>query len=196
MLVVRGSPDTWFRRLPGRVSTCPGSRSRIVRVADVHLGRGGHRQCDPLLLTAVQVLVDRLADSRRRGRSGVRSMDRPLVDSEVSRCSSGRSSGSVREACLPRPITQRRIKRDGKHVARVDFLYADERVIVEVTGRLGHSMPTDRGRTQVRSGVRAANLEHCCHARPGPWLQSARILCVSARRVPPDHDPREREKVK
>ena len=215
MLVVRGSPDTWFRRLQvGLLALGPGacvsheaaaqllgldgpaedvaefmvlrtSHNRSLRRATVHTTRSIGRldvirvhgfRCTSatrtildlaasgasperveaaidnairLRHTAVQVLVDRLADSRRRGRSGVRLMDRLLVDSGGESVLERSFLRLVREACLPRPITQHRIKGDGKHVARVDFLYADERVVVEVTGRLGHSTPTDRGRRRT-----------------------------------------------
>jgi very-short-patch-repair endonuclease len=51
---------------------------------------------------------------------------------------------------VPRPRTQRRIRSDGRHVARVDFIYDDLRMVIEVTGRLGHSSPADRGRDAQR----------------------------------------------
>ena len=56
----------------------------------------------------------------------------------------------VRGAGLPRPVTQRRIKRDGKHVARVDFLYAAKRMVIEVSGRLGHTTPAERDKDAQR----------------------------------------------
>ena len=103
-----------------------------------------------LRLSAVQVLVDRLAGIRGRGRSGVRVMDRVLIDSGGESVLERAFLRLVREAGLPRPITQRRIKREGKHVARVDFLYSGERMVIEVTGRLGHSTPTNRGHDAQR----------------------------------------------
>ena len=66
------------------------------------------------------------------------------------RCSNGDSYALVRGAGLPRPETQRRICSNGRHVARVDFLYADLAMVVEVSGRLGHSNPIDRGRDAQR----------------------------------------------
>jgi very-short-patch-repair endonuclease len=56
----------------------------------------------------------------------------------------------VRRAGLPRPVTQRVIRADGRHVARVDFLFEAPRVVVEVTGRVGHSSPADRARDAQR----------------------------------------------
>ena len=216
MLVVRGSPDTWFRRLQvGLLALGPtacvsheaaaqllgldgphedaveflmprSGRSRSLTRAVVHTSRdigtrdvimvygfrctsatrtildlaeGGARServeqaIDGAIrarLSAVQVLVDRLAGIRGRGRGGVRLMDRVLIDSGGESVLERAFLRVVREAGLPRPITQRRIKRDDVHVARVDFLYADERIVIEVTGRLGHSTPTDRGRDAQR----------------------------------------------
>jgi very-short-patch-repair endonuclease len=216
VLVVRGSPDTWFRRLQVGLlalgpqacvsheaaaqllgleganedavefTTLRSGRSRSLRRAVVHTTRVIGRldvikvhgfRCTSatrtildlagagarperveaaidsairLRHTAVQVLVDRLAETRGRGRSGVRLMDRVLVDSGGESVLERAFLRLVRNAGLPRPITQRRIKRDGQHVARVDFLYADERMVIEVTGRLGHSTPADRGRDAQR----------------------------------------------
>ena len=56
----------------------------------------------------------------------------------------------VRAAGLPRPVTQHRVRSDGRHVARVDFLYPEARVVIEVSGRLGHSNPADRSRDAQR----------------------------------------------
>jgi very-short-patch-repair endonuclease len=216
VLVVRGSPDTWFRRLQvGLLALGPAAcvsheaaaqlhgmdgpnedavefttprsgRSKRLRRAVVHTTRVFGRtdvirvhgfRCTSasrtildlaaagarpkrveaaidsairLRLSAVQVLVDRIAESRCRGRSGVRLLDRLLVDSGGESVLERAFLRLVREEGLPRPITQRRIKRDAKHVARVDFLYADERMVIEVTGRLGHSTPTDRERDAQR----------------------------------------------
>lgn len=103
-----------------------------------------------LRLSAVQVLIDRLAAIRGRGRGGVRLMDRVLIDSGGESVLERAFLRLIRENGVPRPITQRRIKRDGQHVARVDFLYADERMVIEVTGRLGHSTTANRGRDAQR----------------------------------------------
>lgn len=41
-------------------------------------------------------------------------------------------------------------RRDGKHVARVDFLFEDQSVVIEVTGRRGRSSPAERARDAQR----------------------------------------------
>ena len=45
---------------------------------------------------------------------------------------------------LPRPRTQVIHRRDGTTYARVDFLFELYGVVVEVSGRKGHSSPTER----------------------------------------------------
>jgi very-short-patch-repair endonuclease len=52
---------------------------------------------------------------------------------------------------MPQPTTQHVVRTGaGRHVARVDFVYVDRRIVVEVSGRLGHSSPTDRQRDAQR----------------------------------------------
>jgi hypothetical protein len=101
-------------------------------------------------LSAPLVLERRLAELRGRGRRGARSLDRLLIESGGESVLERRFLALVREAGLPRPRTQVRYRRDGRHVARVDFLFEPYQVVVEVTGRLGHSTPTERGRNAQR----------------------------------------------
>jgi very-short-patch-repair endonuclease len=103
-----------------------------------------------LRLSASLVLAERLSALRGPGRYGVRLVDALLLDSGGETMLERRFLSLVRRAGLPRPQTQRRIRSDGRHVARVDFLYADQRLVVEVSGRLGHSNPADRGRDAQR----------------------------------------------
>jgi very-short-patch-repair endonuclease len=103
-----------------------------------------------LRLSAPQVLCDRLAALRGPGRHGVRLLDSLLLDTGGETILERRFLALVRRAGLRRPETQRRIRSDGLHVARVDFLFAAERVVVEVSGRLGHSNPADRDRDAQR----------------------------------------------
>ena len=56
----------------------------------------------------------------------------------------------IREAQLPRPKTQAVQRRDARHVARVDFLFEPYALVVEVTGRLGHSTPSERDKDAQR----------------------------------------------
>jgi len=100
-------------------------------------------------LASPAVIAARLAELRGPGRRGARSLDRLLVDSGGESRLERLFLQLVRRAGLPRPSTQRVVRADGRHVARVDFLF-EPRVVVEVTGRVGHSSPADRARDAQR----------------------------------------------
>jgi very-short-patch-repair endonuclease len=101
-----------------------------------------------LRLSAVPVLTERLAHVR--GRRGVRTLDRLLLDSGGESVLERTFLALVRQAGMPRPQTQHRVRADARHVARVDFVYTEHRVVIEVSGRLGHSNPADRDRDAQR----------------------------------------------
>lgn len=101
-------------------------------------------------LSSPETLARRLADVRGSGRWGCRLIDRLLVDSGGHTMLERRFLELVREAGLPRPRTQVVHRKDGRHVARVDFLFDHADVVVEVSGRLGHSSPSDRARDAQR----------------------------------------------
>ena len=100
--------------------------------------------------TAPIVLERRLTELRGSGRAGVRRLDRLLIDSGGESMLERRFLALVRRAGLARPETQVVQRRCGHHVARVDFLFRQQGVVVEVTGRLGHSTPAERGRDAQR----------------------------------------------
>ncbi len=56
----------------------------------------------------------------------------------------------VRLAGLPRPTPQVIHRRDGRAIARVDFYFEPYAVVVEVSGRKGHSSPAERARDAQR----------------------------------------------
>jgi very-short-patch-repair endonuclease len=95
-------------------------------------------------LSAPLVLERRLGELRGPGRWGVRTLDRLLIDSGGESLLERRFLALMRQGGLPRPMTQARQRGDRRHVARVDFLFAPYAVVVEVTGRLGHSTPRER----------------------------------------------------
>jgi hypothetical protein len=101
-------------------------------------------------LSAPIVLERRLAELRGSGRWGARRLDQLLVDSGGESMLERRFLGLMREAGLPRPTTQAVQRSDGRHVARVDFLFEPFPVVVEVTGRRGHSLPAERDRDAQR----------------------------------------------
>ena len=103
-----------------------------------------------LRVSSPVVLLRRLTALRRRGRAGVRQVERLLVDAGGESLLERQFLKLVRAAGLPRPITQARIAAHGQQVARVDFLYAEHALVVEVSGRVGHSSPADRARDAQR----------------------------------------------
>jgi hypothetical protein len=96
------------------------------------------------------VLAERLTELRSSGRWGVRLLDQLLLDSGGHTMLERRFLELTREAGLPRPTPQVVFRRDGRAFARVDFLFEAYRVVVEVSGRRGHSSPAERARDAQR----------------------------------------------
>lgn len=90
------------------------------------------------------VLERRLQQLRGRGRWGCRLLDGLLVDSGGHTMLERRFLAVVRRAKLPRPRPQVVHRRGERTVARVDFCYDEFDLVVEVTGRHGHSSPAER----------------------------------------------------
>ena len=100
--------------------------------------------------SAPLVLERRLTELRSQGRWGVRLLDRLLVDTGGHTMLERRFLEVAREAGLPRPTPQVIFQRDGHAYARVDFHFAPYDVVVEVSGRKGHSSPAERARDAQR----------------------------------------------
>jgi predicted transcriptional regulator of viral defense system len=101
-------------------------------------------------LTSPAFLARRLRDLRTKGRRGVVLVDELLVDSGGHSDLERRFLALVRSAGLPRPTCQRVVARDGTTLARVDFSFEPRPVIVEVSGRRGHSSDAERARDAQR----------------------------------------------
>ena len=101
-------------------------------------------------LSATTALSLRLSQLRGRGRWGAPALDRLLVDSGGHSKLERLFLTLVREAGLPRPMTQVIHRVDGRTVARVDFLFDAYGVVIEVSGRRGHSSPGERARDAQR----------------------------------------------
>lgn len=101
-------------------------------------------------LTTPEIVATRLENLRGSGRWGCRLIDRLLVDSGGHSPLERDFLRLVREAALPRPRAQVVHRKNGRHVARVDFLFDEVGVVVEVTGGRGHSTPLDRTRDAQR----------------------------------------------
>ena len=95
-------------------------------------------------LTSPVVLHTELHFLRGPGRWGCRLLDELLVDAGGHTMLERGFLGLMRIGGLPRPRTQVIHRRDGVTYARVDFLFDPYGVVVEVSGRKGHSSPTER----------------------------------------------------
>ena len=142
-------------------------------------------------LSAPIVIARRLAELRGTGRRGARLLDSLLVDaggeSELER----RFLHVLRHAGQPRPRTQVVCRANGRQVARVDFMFADLGIVVEVSGQLGHTAPPDR----VRDAQRRNELQDIGHlvyeytwgdvtARPAFVAETMRDRLIRAGWVP------------
>ena len=101
-------------------------------------------------LSAPEAIARRVSDIRRRGRTGVRLLDRLLLDAGGHTMLEREFLRLMREAGLPRPTPQVVFRDGARTIARVDFLYEPWGIVVEVSGRLGHSSPTERARDAHR----------------------------------------------
>jgi very-short-patch-repair endonuclease len=101
-------------------------------------------------LSSPEVIRSRLYDIRRRGRGGVRLIDSLLDDAGGHTMLERAFLRAMRDAGLPRPETQVVFRDGNRTVARVDFLYRSWGIVVEVSGQLGHTTPTERARDAQR----------------------------------------------
>jgi very-short-patch-repair endonuclease len=103
-----------------------------------------------LQLSSPEVLARRLASLRGSGRWGCRLVEDMITDSGGHTHLERRFLELVREAGLPTPRMQVVFRLDGRHVARVDFLFDEYAVVVEVSGQKGHASPSERARDAQR----------------------------------------------
>jgi very-short-patch-repair endonuclease len=103
-----------------------------------------------LQLSSPEVLARRLASLRGSGRWGCRLVENMITDSGGHTHLERRFLELVREAGLPTPRMQVVFRVDGRHVARVDFLFDEFGVVVEVSGQKGHASPAERARDAQR----------------------------------------------
>ena len=99
----------------------------------------------------------RLSDRRGPGHWGVPLIDELLVDSGGHSVLERAFLTLVRHAGLPRPTCQPIPYLDGRRVGRVDFCFEALLLIVEVSGRRGHSTDAERAKdAQRRNELQAA----------------------------------------
>ena len=116
-------------------------------------------------------------------RRGVVLLDELLVDSGGHSDLERRFLALVRRAGLPRPTCQRVFRRDGTTLARVDFSFEPRPVIVEVSGRRGHSSDAER----ARDAQRRNELQHLGRSwsSSSPNPDHATSACRSGRAIAP-----------
>jgi len=109
----------------------------------------------------------RFAQPLRSGRPWIAILDAVLLDAGVHSWLEREFSKLVRRHGLPKPRTQV-VHRTADIHARVDFEFTEQRVIVEVSGRRGHSSDADRERdAQRRNQLQSegfAVVEYSTHA--------------------------------
>lgn len=117
------------------------SRTRLQEAMDSAVRSGA---------SSPSVLAARLATLRGPGRRGVRAVTSLLPDTGGHSWLERRFLALVRAARLPRPAMQVIHRRDGRTVARVDFLWEEAGVVVEVSGRRGHASDAERAKDAQR----------------------------------------------
>lgn len=152
--VVTSSPDiSRLDRTKVDGLACTSATRSIVEL----LGRASEREIGNALdsatrlhLTAPSVVRRRLVDLGRKGRAGVTDFDRVMESAGVQSWLERRFLELVRSAGLPAVAIQRTYRRNGTHVARVDFDFEPAPVIVEVGGRRGYLSLDERRRQERR----------------------------------------------
>lgn len=102
-----------------------------------------------LRLTSVPTLHRRLTESGGPGRRGISLLRELMLDSGGESALERRFLRLMRDAGLPRPLTQVAYRRESSRAMRVDFEFRNG-LVVEVSGRLGHASDRDRQRDTRR----------------------------------------------
>ena len=97
-----------------------------------------------LRLSSVPTLTKRMRELAKPGRRGLPMLRALLLDSGGESVLERRFLRVIRESGLPRPLTQVTFKARSARAIRVDFLYPDHRLVVEVSGKIGHASDADR----------------------------------------------------
>lgn len=92
--------------------------------------------------TSVSNLRREFEQVERQGRRGVALLKEVMLDAGGESFLERRFLTLLRNAGYPRPECQVNYRADGRHIARVDFRMGN--VVIEVTGRLGHSSDRER----------------------------------------------------
>jgi hypothetical protein len=126
-------------------------------VLDLAMQRPGRARLEAAIDSAVrtrasapEVLQRRLAQLRGSGRWGCRLVDELTLDSGGESMLERRFLELMRTSGLPRPTTQRWFRVEGRPIGRADFVYEAHRMVVEVSGRIGHAADGERAKDAQR----------------------------------------------
>ena len=100
--------------------------------------------CIRMRLTSVATLTTRIGELGGSGRPGTRLLRTLLLDSGGESFLEREFLRLLRRRGLPRPASQITYRRDGVRAIRVDFEYVDHGLVIEVSGKRGHSSDSDR----------------------------------------------------
>ena len=134
------------------VRTCNATRA-IIDLASTASPRSVESAIDHSIrrrLTSVPTLTARLAELSGSGRAGTRLMQTLLLDSGGESFLEREFLRLLRRNGLPRPAAQVTYRRDGVRAIRVDFEYVDLGLVIEVSGKRGHSSDRDRAKDNRR----------------------------------------------
>ena len=119
------------------------------RVSERELGNAIDSACR-LGLTAPGHLSRCLEQLGRRGRPGVAALHRVMESAGVQSWLEREFLGLVGRSGLPKPLVQRTYRKDGQHIARVDFEIEPWGIVAEVGGRRGYMSADERRRQEHR----------------------------------------------
>lgn len=139
-------------------------------------------------LTSVPTLTKRMQQMQGRGRNGIRVLRILLLDSGAESTLERAFLRLVRTAGLPRPLTQVVHHRTDNRVMRVDFQFSPAPVVVEVSGRRGHTSDRDRQRDARRRNSLVASGWVVLEFTTADVLEDpAYVVATVAAELPPRH---------
>lgn len=168
-ITVAGFRTTSATRTIMDIAATPVDRTELAALMDsaVHLH-----------VTAPEAIRRRLTDLRGPGRAGVQLLDELLLDAGGHTILERAFLRLMRLEGLPRPTPQVVFHRGDKRLARVDFVFRDWSIVVEASGRRGHSSPTERARDAQRRnelqdvGMRVIEYTYEQVTRRGAWVRA------------------------
>jgi hypothetical protein len=103
-----------------------------------------------LRLTTLAHIIDRIDEVKGPARRGIACLDELLVTSGGHSVLERRFLRLVRRSGLSMPVPQVVHRAGSRHVARADFLFQEQNLVVEVSGGRGHSTAADRAKDAQR----------------------------------------------